>query len=104
MYEHIRGKPVSRVSTLILAGCDRSLDPVESIIMHRYSPVCSLPAFITYNTLVTLLSGLLVCTEGGKPALEMFAVVPHTNNKGTLPLAVQVSSMSSPATTLELLG
>lgn len=57
-----------------------------------------------YSTLVTLLSGLVVCREGGKPTLEMFAVVPHTNNKGVLPLAVHISSMSSPATTLELLG
>lgn len=95
---------MSSVSTLISAGCDSSLDPVESIIMHRYSPACSLPAFTRCNTLVTLPSGLPVCIEGGKPALEIFAVVPQTNNKGSLPLAVQVSSKSSPVATLELLG
>ena len=104
MQEYTRDKPGSGVSTLILAGDDKSLDPVESMTMHTYSPAFSLPAFIIYNTLVVLLSGLLVCTEGGKPALEISAVVPQINNKGSLPLAVQVSSMLFPSSTLELLG
>jgi hypothetical protein len=104
IYEYTRGETMSPVSTLISAGCDSSLDPVESIIIHRYSPACSLPTFIRCNTLVTLPSGLPACTEGGKPALEIFAVVPQTNNKGSLPLAVQASSISSPVTILELLG
>lgn len=88
----------------MLAGIDKSLDPIESMMMHRYSPIYSCPAFTIYNVLVTLPSGLLVSTEGGKSALETSAVVPQTNDKGSVPLAIQVSSISSPSSTIELLG
>ena len=65
--------------------------------MHRYSPMYCFPTFIMYKVLVTLPSVLLVSKEGGKPALETFAVVPQINDKGGVPLAVQVSSMASPS-------
>lgn len=84
------------VSKLRLAGIDNSLDPVESMMMHRYCPTSSCLAFVKYNTLVTLPSELPDSVEAGKPALEISAVVPQTNDKGSVPLAVQVSSMSSP--------
>lgn len=101
---YIRDKAVSRLSTLTLAGTESSLDPVESMIIHRYSPADSSPAFIKCSTLVTLLSGLPISVDGGKPALEISAVVPHTNDKGSAPLAVQLSSISLPSLTTEPLG